>query len=71
MREIKFNGITWLDIINPAEEDIKFLEGNFSFHRLILEEIKTPTYHPLIESYETYLFLILHFPNFYKKNKPH
>lgn len=69
MRQIKYSGLNWIDILNPTDGDIEFLEKNYQFHHLILEEIKTPTYHPLIESYGTYLFLILHFPNYSKKIK--
>jgi len=67
MKIIENNKIKWIDIIKPKDEDIKFLEDNFQFHHLLLEEARSPTYHPLVESYEFYLFLILHFPNFYKK----
>lgn len=64
MRIIEYQNLKWIDIVNPKEEDMKFLAEKFGFHQLILDEIKTPTYHPLIESYGTYLFWILHFPNF-------
>ncbi|MEK9179823.1 MAG: magnesium transporter CorA family protein [Patescibacteria group bacterium] len=63
MRAIKHKNLKWIDILVPKDEDIKLLE-KFGFHHLILEEIKTPTYHPLIESYRKYLYLILHFPDF-------
>ncbi|OGN00005.1 MAG: hypothetical protein A3B91_03330 [Candidatus Yanofskybacteria bacterium RIFCSPHIGHO2_02_FULL_41_29] len=66
MREVSYNGVRWIDILKPADRDIKFLE-TFNFHHLILEEIRTPTYHPILESYKDYLFLILHFPNFYRR----
>lgn len=64
MRVIEYQNLKWIDILNPSEEEMKFLEEKFGFHPLILKEIKTPTYHPLIESYKAYLFWILHFPNF-------
>ena len=67
MKETKYDGVRWIDILKPTDKDIKFLADNFNFHHLLLEEIKTPTYHPLLESYGTYLFLILHFPNFYRR----
>src|SRR3989344_9523717 len=67
MRETKYDGVRWIDILKPTDKDIKFLADNFDFHHLLLEEIKTPTYHPVLESYQTYLFLILHFPNFYRR----
>ncbi|OGM96508.1 MAG: hypothetical protein A3B86_00420 [Candidatus Yanofskybacteria bacterium RIFCSPHIGHO2_02_FULL_38_22b] len=69
MKIIELNELKWIDIFKPKDQDIKFLENNFRFHHFILEEIKTPTYHPLLESYGEYLFLILHFPNFYHRSK--
>ncbi len=63
MRVIGHQNLKWVDVLKPRDEDIKFLEENFEFHHLILEEIKTPTCHPLVESYRDYLFLILHFPD--------
>ena len=63
MRVIEYQNLKWIDILKPTDEDIKFLQDNYNFHHLILEEIKTPTYHPLLGSYESYLFWILHFPD--------
>jgi len=63
MRIIEYQKLKWVDICKPKDEDIKYLADNFDFHPLILEEIKTPTYHPLLTAYKTYLFWILHFPN--------
>jgi len=63
MRTITHGSITWLDVVKPSDEDIATLSENYGFHPLILEEIKTPTYHPLLEVYEKYLVLILHFPH--------
>ena len=63
MRIIEYQKLKWVDICKPKDEDIKYLADNFDFHPLILEETKTPTYHPLLTAYKTYLFWILHFPN--------
>lgn len=64
MRIIEYKNLRWIDIFEPTEEEMQLLKKKFGFHSLILEEIKTPTYHPLIETYRRYLFLILHFPDF-------
>ena len=64
MRSIEYENLKWIDIVQPGDQEANFLERQFGFHPLIVGEIKTPTYHPLIESYGSYLFLILHFPNF-------
>lgn len=69
MRTIEYENLKWVDIVNPGDQEANFLERQFGFHPLIVEEIKTPTYHPLIESYGSYLFLILHFPNFNPKQQ--
>lgn len=62
MRIIERQNLRWIDILRPTDEDLKLL-GGLGFHHLIVEEIKTPTYHPLIEYYQTYIFWILHFPS--------
>ena len=67
MRIIEKGELKWIDILRPTDEDIDFLEKNFDFHPLILEEVRTPTFHPQAESYKTYLFVILHFPDFNKR----
>ncbi|MEW6407854.1 MAG: magnesium transporter CorA family protein [Patescibacteria group bacterium] len=63
MRQLQLKNLTWIDILKPQEKDIDFLRKNFDFHPLILREIKNPTFHPLFESYENYLYWILHFPS--------
>ena len=68
MRVLEHQNLKWIDILRPTDEDLKFLEG-LGFHHLIAEEIKTPTYHPLIEYYKTYIFWILHFPSWEPKKE--
>jgi len=69
MRTVEYENLKWIDIVKPTDQETSFLERQFGFHHIIVEEIKTPTYHPLIESYGSYLFLILHFPNFNHRNQ--
>src|SRR3989338_7258409 len=68
MRTIERQNLKWIDILRPTDEDVKFLES-LEFHPLIVHEIKTPTYHPLLEYYQTYLFWILHFPSWDPKKE--
>lgn len=63
MKTIEYQKLKWIDILNPTDEDLKFLKEKFPFHHIIIEEIKTPTYHPIIESYKDYLFWIIHIPH--------
>ncbi|MEK7628179.1 MAG: magnesium transporter CorA family protein [Patescibacteria group bacterium] len=63
MQVVKFGNLQWIDIVAPCDDDIRYLEDHFGFHQLILQEVRTPTLHPLVAEYEGYLFLVLHFPN--------
>ena len=53
--------ITWLDIIEPNQEDFEFLKREFNFHPIILEELQKPSARPKVEHYNDYLFLVYHF----------
>lgn len=59
---IKGPNVTWIDIINPNEDDIHYLKEHYSFHSFVLQELKRPEQYPRIERYDTYLFIILHYP---------
>ncbi len=39
------------------------LEKEYGVHPVILDELRTPTLHPLFESYGSYLFAVMHFPH--------
>lgn len=62
MRIIKSSNLTWIDIYKPEEKDIIYLKENFNFHPLILKELLVPTLRPKVESYDHYLYMVLHFP---------
>jgi magnesium transporter len=50
----------WVNIDRPAEADRAVLQGIFQFHELAVEDALGETHHPKIESYDTFLYLILH-----------
>jgi magnesium transporter len=62
MRQIFKGKITWVDITSPNEEDIDFLRKNYGFHPLILEELKDFSQRDKAEVYDSYIFLVTHFP---------
>lgn len=65
----KFGNITWHHIINPSDENLEYLKETFHFHPLDLEDCRSYTQRPKIDTYDDYFFLILHFPYFDKVNK--
>ena len=50
----------WVDISNPTPEDARLLSDVFKFHDLSVEDALSEIHHPKVESYGTYLYLILH-----------
>jgi len=52
--------LVWVDIDKPTEDDRPLLQDVFGFHELAVEDAMAARHHPKIESYEGFLYLILH-----------
>jgi magnesium transporter len=52
--------VVWVDIRQPTTEDAAFLERTFRFHALALEDALQLSHYPKVESYGSYLYVILH-----------
>lgn len=64
MKTIEHKHITWIDFEDPQEDDILYLQENFSIHPLAIEELITPTYQPKVVQYENCIFFSIHIPLF-------
>jgi magnesium transporter len=62
MRSVTENKVTWIDIIDPAQEDIAHLRRYYPFHPLDLEDCLSDIERPKVDEYEDYLFIVMHFP---------
>src|SRR5262245_42826722 len=56
------SGVTlWVDVAQPTLEEAQALLANtFHFHPLSIEDALSETHYPKIESYDRYLYVILH-----------
>ena len=50
----------WVDLNQPTPEESRILTDVFAFHELAVEDAIAQTHHPKIESYGSFLYLILH-----------
>lgn len=66
MQVIKSDNLTWIDIKNPTEEDIQYLQENFNLHPLVLAEILPKLDYPKVENFGDYLFVVTFYPFFDK-----
>jgi magnesium transporter len=54
----------WLDRINPPLDEIDAVIEKYEFHELDRDAIIEPNQYARIDTYEDYIFLVLHFPKY-------
>jgi magnesium transporter len=52
--------LVWIDVLDPTEEDIAFLERTFGFHRLALEDVMRRGQRPKMDEYSDYYFGVIY-----------
>ncbi|MDD4986383.1 MAG: magnesium/cobalt transporter CorA [Dehalococcoidales bacterium] len=67
LQSITWGELTWINIEHPTEEDIEYLAQHYPFHPLDLDDCLSRIQRPKIDKYNEYLFLVFHFPVFYKE----
>jgi magnesium transporter len=50
----------WVDLSDPTPDESRILTEVFAFHELAVEDALSEIHYPKVESYGTYLYLILH-----------
>jgi len=63
---ISASGVRWLNLEHPREADRDWLEREFGFHPLAIEDVASRNQRPKLDTYDDYLFIVLHFPVFDK-----
>src|ERR671924_397995 len=61
---ISAEGLRWVNIEGPSPLECAWLEEQFGFHALDLEDVLSRNQRPKIDEYPEYLFIVLHFPVF-------
>jgi magnesium transporter len=61
---VQGSGLRWVNIERPTPLECAWLEEQFDFHALDLEDVLSRNQRPKIDEYPTYLFIVLHFPVF-------
>lgn len=64
MQTVTYNGLSFLNIHDPQELEIKFLKKTYGFNPLNLEDYINKTQIPKIEIYKDYTLVVLDFPSF-------
>src|SRR5688500_16872476 len=61
---VQHGDLRWINIEQPGALEQAWLEEHFDFHPLDYEDIRSRNQRPKIDEYDTYLFIVLHFPVF-------
>jgi magnesium transporter len=64
VEKIDAEGLTWVNIETPTALERGWLEEHYEFHALDLEDVLSRNQRPKIDTYDDYLFIVLHFPVF-------
>ncbi|MGH2576766.1 MAG: magnesium transporter CorA family protein [Solirubrobacterales bacterium] len=64
VEEIAAEGLRWVKIDSPTAIEQAWLEEHFDFHTLDFEDVLSRNQRPKIDTYDDYLFIVLHFPVF-------
>ena len=64
--ELSANGLTWIHVDQPGPLEAAIVAERFGFHELDIEDVLSKRQRPKIDEYESYAFIVLHFP-FYDK----
>ncbi len=64
VESVRGSGLRWVNIERPTPLECAWLEEQFDFHALDLEDVLSRNQRPKIDEYPDYLFIVLHFPVF-------
>lgn len=62
LKKAKIGNINWINIVDPEDKDIQYLEENFKFHHLDIQDVLGDKQPPKVDVYKHYIFSILSFP---------
>ena len=56
-------GLLWIDFSAPTPEEINLLANAFAFHPVAVDTCRDDTSQPVVHSYDSYLFMVIHAVN--------
>ncbi|OGG76763.1 hypothetical protein A3B35_03055 [Candidatus Kaiserbacteria bacterium RIFCSPLOWO2_01_FULL_54_24] len=60
----KYGELTWIDLESPTNREVRDIADEFGLIPLVAEELLLPSTKPRVDFYDTYTYIILHFPVF-------
>lgn len=64
VQKLKIKGIEWCDAVNIEEVELQHIIQKYHFHELDVEACLEENQRPRIDTYDDYIFMVLHFPKY-------
>ncbi|MDQ5890103.1 MAG: magnesium transporter, partial [Patescibacteria group bacterium] len=62
IKQFRHKEITWIDVTSPTKDELTQLSKDYNIHSLVENEASSPSVKSRVDLYDSYLYLILHFP---------
>ena len=62
IHRLTHGSITWIDLEDPTENEVREIAKEFGVHKLVADELLTPSERAKVDPYDKYTYLIFHFP---------
>jgi magnesium transporter len=69
IKAITWGDLTWIDVVQPTEETVKYLGERYNLNPLDLDDCLSIRQIPKMETYPEYLFVIFHLPVYDKAKR--
>ena len=66
---VKYENLTWVDIVDPTEEARQYLQDHFDFNPMDLDDYFSPRQLSKVDEYQKYLSIIFHLPTYDKNTR--
>ena len=60
----KYKGLSWVDLESPTAEEVKKVMQKYGISPVVADELLRSTIRPKVDTYNNFIYLILHFPFF-------
>ncbi len=62
MTKHRHRALTWIDLDSPTPDEIRAVADEYRLNPLVVHELSAPTLKPKVDLYDSFIYLILHFP---------
>ena len=69
MQTLKTKTLEWHHLHKPSGADLRWLNSHFHLHPIVLEELSRVSVRPRVDRYDSYIYVVLHFPIFNELEK--